>query len=1457
MEPPHPPPLPPAPPAPPAAKKAKKAGVAVPTGGTNAAVVDRNTPSPRIRNDWKHSYKSKVNGIPELENWKGGFLFARDRWKKRETGEIAKMYNWAESWEDVYHDITLVHHEESVKEGECRNYYELWTEKNPLKLFFDFELKEPFQDLPSDEPGKLQATMWDELVGARVNAIIDHSRAVLMMEYGVSVSPDDFAILYSTKLKYENGPVEKYSYHIVLTRGVYFQDGKHLKEFFDKVLFPKQLLEDDKKMAVQLRKYEGIDTGVYGISRMLRMPLCSKLGEIRPLRIASNHTFEECLVTHCPPEGGQIVEFKVKVKKSTTSAKKKTSVEQLIDGESNNLTVESQGELEKLFDFLPMSLAEDYDGWTKTGMFWKRAGGSFDRWDEWSRRYIEWRREKDGIVSHRDPAGFRGKWDGFNSDVNVNFFLDWVMRHGRKRALVEVPVAESAPDGEVFEDGTTTRIVSQRVEIEVQPDELFERVKNFRKINSVDYTGILHNEIAKSFHLRFSDQHKFSNGNWWWFNGVTWQRDDDAMEISKNILRWHKEIDDRLRQNKERLGRHGVLMEEEEEDGGEDANFAGRKRKATSLVEKTATDSRVKRPSEYEDMNKDWVHHDFSHFNYAVGSHYTPEQLKVFAMKLDEDRKVYKPKLWGVRILEFDRVRTFTKVQFLHDLATKPQNWTEPFWTPDGILTNVDISKVKNVTKRAVVSHNGRPKAGRVLKKILNVADLNNEWPLDDRGNRMQPEDGEDPDVVFLCGELECPDRCGFTETLADWKLPIITGTIADGHVRRCVACEGEIEDGPLAGMDGLFLHDGTHFIRTESCHCEYHVGCFHKAMYDWIENGEDPNVCICPKCTLNGIKSKVDRMNRKLRRIKQITQDGTIGNNNALKCEFHDGDFTTTLDQNPWLVGFKDGVFDLFARDASSGKRTGAFRKSTPEDKLTKTVGYEFVPFDWVFYRRKFKGCPKESRLQFACGRSDQFIRGRSGKDGLTLERCKNCHNIAKSGGGGTTAASESAVASAGAGGTREVSMVEEPAIEWDDFQHSQMEFEKPIKLARGNSTAMDDDELTEGLEVDEGEDLLDALSDVDVDDFDDANEPDPENPTKCEHLKIYYSMELLDDLFEKIFPNPEVRHYARIFHASLLSGECPDEKIHFYTGMNSGDQTGSNGKSTVDSLNMKLLGEYAVPGHPSLLTDQRESSGSANSAFMALKGARYVSFQEIQDSGAGQTVLNMQVIKTLTGNDFQTGREMYEKQSKPFLPTWKIAVSANKLPPVSADDGGTRRRLADIPFEAKFMRTEEDRLEALSSGLKHVFLIDFTLKTKINNDLSLRQAYFHMLAKVFPIWRKFKLPKCAAVEAHTNEYLNSQDVIKLWLNETFKWTGRPDDFVDATGLYEVFKLEKKSIPVPVCNLNKTSLVNEVSRKARWGKPDEPTGRWQGYRPTNEMYARQLEMLAKQASRTGTSPGK
>jgi hypothetical protein len=336
------------------------------------------------------------------------------------------------------------------------------------------------------------------------------------------------------------------------------------------------------------------------------------------------------------------------------------------------------------------------------------------------------------------------------------------------------------------------------------------------------------------------------------------------------------------------------------------------------------------------------------------------------------------------------------------------------------------------------------------------------------------------------------------------------------------------------------YLHDGNKYVRADNknditCNCTYHVGCFKKAMFNWIENGEDPNKCICPMCKLKDMKEHVDRINKKIRKIKQITQEGTIGSNNALKCVFHDSRFTERLDQNPKLIGFRcqcpnspdcgcegNGVYDLSVCNAL-GKRTGAFRSSLPDDAVTKTVGYAFVPFNWGFYNKVFKGSMKSDRLRFACGHSNQLISGK---------RCKNCSSTKKK--NHTTLPNLIPEASSGP-------------------QMGYMEFEKAIE------DKSDYEDLSDSSE-DEMDDITTTTA------AENALEPDPENPAKCEHLRVYYSMELLEDLFMKIFPNSQVREYARIFHASLLCGDCPDEKIHFYTGMNS-TQTGSNGKSTIDT--------------------------------------------------------------------------------------------------------------------------------------------------------------------------------------------------------------------------------------------------------------------------------------------------
>jgi P4 family phage/plasmid primase-like protien len=176
------------------------------------------------------------------------------------------------------------------------------------------------------------------------------------------------------------------------------------------------------------------------------------------------------------------------------------------------------------------------------------------------------------------------------------------------------------------------------------------------------------------------------------------------------------------------------------------------------------------------------------------------------------------------------------------------------------------------------------------------------------------------------------------------------------------------------------------------------------------------------------------------------------------------------------------------------------------------------------------------------------------------------------------------------------------------------------------------------------------------------------------------------LDELLRQIFPDEHILHYMLRFLGSCLSGYVNEELIHFWTGM-SNKQTGSNGKSTFVSLLLLAFGDYASCGHSSIITSRRENSNSTNSALMSLKGKRLVTFQEIDNENA----INMPVIKSLTGNDQITGRQLYKTQET-FTPQWKLVVCANRLPPVSSDDGGTQRCLCNIPFESKFVKNTAD---------------------------------------------------------------------------------------------------------------------------------------------------------------------
>ena len=246
------------------------------------------------------------------------------------------------------------------------------------------------------------------------------------------------------------------------------------------------------------------------------------------------------------------------------------------------------------------------------------------------------------------------------------------------------------------------------------------------------------------------------------------------------------------------------------------------------------------------------------------------------------------------------------------------------------------------------------------------------------------------------------------------------------------------------------------------------------------------------------------------------------------------------------------------------------------------------------------------------------------------------------------------------------------------------------------------------------------------------------------------------LDALLHQIFPDEHVLNYMMCFLGSCLSGVVSEELIHFWTGL-SNKQTGSNGKSTFVSLLLLTLGDYAACGHSSIITSKRESAQNANSALMTLKGKRLVTFQEIDNENA----INMPVIKSLTGNDQVTGRNLFKSQET-FTPQWKLCVCANNMPPVSSDDGGTQRRLRNIPFESKFVPNVDDRKW---QGMSNIFQIDYNLKTKL---VKFRMPLMHRLIIGYNEYKRLGgLPVCHKILSHTSHYFQQHNVIYQFISK------------------------------------------------------------------------------------------
>ena len=157
------------------------------------------------------------------------------------------------------------------------------------------------------------------------------------------------------------------------------------------------------------------------------------------------------------------------------------------------------------------------------------------------------------------------------------------------------------------------------------------------------------------------------------------------------------------------------------------------------------------------------------------------------------------------------------------------------------------------------------------------------------------------------------------------------------------------------------------------------------------------------------------------------------------------------------------------------------------------------------------------------------------------------------------------------------------------------------------------------------------------------------------------------VQDLLYSIFEDDEiVNHWLKVHGLSILTNK--HEKLYILTGK------GGNGKSLLMNFFRECLGDYFDQTESNFLTSQKNSS--TNSTLANCQGIRVLAVTEPQGDTADDAVLNGEHVKSVTGRDPLTARDLY-KTNVTYVPVFNRFLLCNSLPSIKKLDNGIIRRL------------------------------------------------------------------------------------------------------------------------------------------------------------------------------------
>jgi putative DNA primase/helicase len=216
----------------------------------------------------------------------------------------------------------------------------------------------------------------------------------------------------------------------------------------------------------------------------------------------------------------------------------------------------------------------------------------------------------------------------------------------------------------------------------------------------------------------------------------------------------------------------------------------------------------------------------------------------------------------------------------------------------------------------------------------------------------------------------------------------------------------------------------------------------------------------------------------------------------------------------------------------------------------------------------------------------------------------------------------------------------------------------------------------------------------------------------------------------------------YLQRFAGYALTGETSEHSLVFLYG------TGANGKTVFLQTLAGILGDYAVSAGIETFTETKNERHSTEIA--RLRGARLVVTEETDSGGRWAEGK----IKRLTGGGKISAHFMRQDDFE-FTPQFKLMIAGNHKPMLRSVDEAIRRRFHLIPFKVTIPIEDRD---------KHLF------------D-KLREEWPQILGWMLDgcvAWQDASLGMPESIQIATDQYLEAEDVIGQWLDESCERTGR-----------------------------------------------------------------------------------